>query len=278
MKRLLVLLLISTIAYAIDEVPKEYDDVSLEINLTPIKNLVNKAKGPASKPANSLLKPIEKKVPQNVNPVINPKKNNIIKPSSNTLTKFEPHIKRMVGWAIKHVNDYLKAHPKIKNIAEPFIKEIKTHIKDPNKTIEHILKDPKNAQKIITKALKSLFDKVKSSHPFAQIKGKLRDFQNFMKKQKISVDELQKILGKSVNGIKNDIKNDIKKIPQQVRNGIYWLKKKGYWKPLLFVAEQVGQYGATALCSIYVPYNICDPVMNIAFTFVIDPYIEKKLG
>ena len=37
MKRLLVLLLISTIAYAIAEVPNEYDDVSLEINLTPIK-------------------------------------------------------------------------------------------------------------------------------------------------------------------------------------------------------------------------------------------------
>ena len=173
----------------------------------------------------------------------------------------------MVGSAIKHVNNYLKAHPKIKKIADPFIEEIKKHIKDPSKTIEHIIKDPKHAQKVIPKALKSLFDKVKSSHPFAQIKGKLRDLQNFMKKQKIPVDELQKFLGKSVN--------DIKKIPQHVRNGIYWLKKKGYWEPLLTVGETVGQYGATALCSIKLPSSVCDPLVSAAFNLVINPALGR---
>jgi len=180
MKRILLLLLISTITYAIDEESNEYDDVSLEINLTPIKNLVNNAKDPVAKDANVIAKPIQKKVPQIVNQVTNPKKNNIIKPSSNTLTKYDPHMKKIVESAIKQVNKYLKS-PKIKKIADPFIEEIKKHIKDPSKTIEHILKDPKNAQKIIYKAVKSLIDKVKSSHPFAEIKGKLRELQNFMK-------------------------------------------------------------------------------------------------
>ena len=269
MKRILVLLLISTIAYAIDEESNEYDDVSLESNLTPIKNLVNNAKDRVAKAANSLAKPIEKKVPQIVNQVANPKKNNIIKPSSNTLTKYDPHMKKIVESAIKQVNKYLKS-PKIKKIADPFIEEIKKHIKDPSKTIEHILKDPKNAQKIIYKAVKSLIDKVKSSHPFAEIKGKLRELQNFMKKQKISVDELQKLFGKSADAIK--------KIPQQVRNGVYWLKKKGYWKQILFVAEQAGQLGATVLCYYFLYSGLCEPAMNIAFTLVIDPLIEKNLG
>ena len=269
MKRILVLLLISTIAYAIVEESNEYDDVSLETNLTPIKNLVNKAKGPVAKAANSLAKPIQKKVPQIVNQVVNPKKKNIIKPSSNTLTKFEPHMKKVVDSAIKQANKYLKSYPKIKKIADPFIKEIQKHIKDPSKTIEHILKDPKNAPKIIYKAVKSLIDKVKSSHPFAEIKGKLRELQNFMKKQKISVDELQKLFGKSANVIKQ--------LPQQVRNGVYWLKKKGYWKQILFVAEQGGQLGATLLCYYFLYSGLCEPAMNIAFTLVIDPLIEKKL-
>ena len=269
MKRILVLLLISTIAYAIVKESNEYDDISLESNLTPIKNLVNNAKDRVAKAANAIAKPIEKKVPQIVNQVTNPKKNNIIKPSSNTVTKYDPHMKKIVESAIKQVNKYLKS-PKIKKIADPFIKEIQKHIKDPSKTIEHILKDPKNAPNIIYKAVKSLIDKVKSSHPFAEIKGKLRDLQNFMKKQKISVDELQKLLGKSVN--------DIKQLPQQVRNGVYWLKKKGYWKQILFVAEQGGQLGATLLCYYFLYSGLCEPAMNIAFTLVIDPLIEKKLG
>jgi len=282
MKRLLVLLLISTIAYAIVEESNEYDDVSLEFNFKHLKKLANKAKKPISKVVKTVAKPIKKNVPKVVSQVTNPiKKNvpkvvsqvtnpikkNVIKPSINTLTKLEPHIKKVVKPAIQQVNKFLKAHPKIKNFADPFIKEIKKHIKEPGKTIEHILKDPKNAQKIIAKALKPLIDKVKSSHPFAKIKAELRNVQNFMKKQKITVGQLQKLFGKSVEAIK--------KLPQQARNGIYWLKKNGYWEPIKFVVEQVGQYAATALCSAYLTPAVCEPAVSLAFSLVIDPALDK---
>ena len=62
MKRLLLLFLISSIAYAIVEGSNEYDDVSLEINLKPLKNIVNKAKDPVSKAVNPIVKPAQQAV------------------------------------------------------------------------------------------------------------------------------------------------------------------------------------------------------------------------
>ena len=64
-------------------------------------------------------------------------------------------------------------------------------------------------------------------------------------------------------------------LSQKARNGIYWLKKKGYWEPIKFVAEQAGQYAATAICSAYLTPVVCEPAMDIVFTFVVDKYLDS---
>ena len=110
-------------------------------------------------------------------------------------------------------------------------------------------------------------DKVKASHPFEKIKAELKDLENFMKK-KISVQELKKLFVDKPVQFFNQLS-------QKARNGIYWLKKKGYWEPIKFVAETAGQYGATALCSLYLSPAICKPAMDLVFTFVVDRYLDS---
>ena len=300
MKRLLLLLLISTIAYAIVEESKEYDDVSLEINLKPFRDIINKEKDTAINAATKATKPVQqavtkvtkpvqqevtkvtkpiqkevtkitKPVQQEVTKITKPLSSNVIKkvvkPSINTVKKIEVPIKKMIDPAIKHIQKFLNDNPKIKKISDPLIKEINKAIKDPKKTIQQILKDPKNAQKIVEKALIRIMDKVKTSHPFEKIKAELKDLENFMKK-KISVQELKKLFVDKPVQFFNQLS-------QKARNGIYWLKKKGYWEPIKFVAETAGQYGATALCSLYLSPAICKPAMDLVFTFVVDRYLDS---
>ena len=300
MKRLLLLLLISTIAYAIVEESKEYDDVSLEINLKPFRDIINKEKDTAINAATKATKPVQqavtkatkpvqqevtkitkpvqkevtkitKPVQQEVTKITKPLSSNVIKkvvkPSINTVKKIEVPIKKMIDPAIKHIQKFLNDNPKIKKISDPLIKEIHKVIKDPKKTIQQILKDPKNAQKVVGKALKTIMDKVKASHPFEKIKAELKDLENFMKK-KISVQELKKLFVDKPVQFFNQLS-------QKARNGIYWLKKKGYWEPIKFVAETAGQYGATALCSLYLSPAICKPAMDLVFTFVVDRYLDS---
>ena len=289
MKRLLLLLLISTIAYAIVEESKDYDDVSLEINLKPFRDIINKEKDTAINAATKATKPVQqavtkvtkpvqkevtkitKPVQQEVTKITKPLSSNVIKkvvkPSINTVKKIEVPIKKMIDPAIKHIQKFLNDNPKIKKISDPLIKEIHKVIKDPKKTIQEILKDPKNAQKVVGKALKTIMDKVKASHPFEKIKAELKDLENFMKK-KISVQELKKLFVDKPVQFFNQLS-------QKARNGIYWLKKKGYWEPIKFVAETAGQYGATALCSLYLSPAICKPAMDLVFTFVVDRYLDS---
>ena len=300
MKRLLLLLLISTIAYGIAEESKEYDDVSLEINLKPFRDIINKEKDTAINAATKATKPVQqavtkvtkpvqqevtkvtkpiqkevtkitKPVQQEVTKITKPLSSNVIKkvvkPSINTVKKIEVPIKKMIDPAIKHIQKFLNDNPKIKKISDPLIKEIHKVIKDPKKTIQQILKDPKNAQKVVGKALKTIMDKVKASHPFEKIKAELKDLENFMKK-KISVQELKKLFVDKPVQFFNQLS-------QKARNGIYWLKKKGYWEPIKFVAETAGQYGATALCSLYLSPAICKPAMDLVFTFVVDRYLDS---
>ena len=311
MKRLLLLLLISAIAYAIVEDSNEYDDVSLEINYKPLTNILNKAKGPIIKAANPIVKPAQqavnkvvKQVQQNANKVAKPVEQtankvvkpvqqtgnnvvkslqqnannavkplassvikNVVKPSINTVKKIEAPIKKMIDPAIKQVKKFLNDHPNIKKISDPFIKEIHKAIKDPSKTIHHILKDPKNAQKIVGKALKTIIDNVNKLHPLEKIKNGLKSLENFMRKN-IPVKELKKFFV-------NTPKKVLNQLSTKARNGIYWLKKKGYWEPIKFAVKTAGQYGATALCSAYLSPVICKPAVDLAFTLVVNKYIDK---
>ena len=300
MKRLLLLLLISAIAYAIVEDSNEYDDVSLEINYKPLTNILNKAKGPIIKAANPIVKPAQpavnkvvKQLQQNANKVAKPVQQtgnnvvkslqqnannavkplarsvikNVVKPSINTVKKIEAPIKKMIDPAIKQVKKFLNDHPNIKKISDPFIKEIHKAIKDPSKTIHHILKDPKNAQKIVGKALKTIIDNVNKLHPLEKIKNGLKSLENFMRKN-IPVKELKKFFV-------NTPKKILDQLSSKARNGIYWLKKKGYWEPIKFAVKTAGQYGATALCSAYLSPVICKPAVDLAFTLVVNKYIDK---
>jgi F0F1-type ATP synthase membrane subunit b/b' len=289
MKRLLLLLLISTIAYGIVEESKEYDDVSLEINLKPFRDIINKEKDTAINAATKATKPVQqavtkvtkpvqqevtkitKPVQQEVTKITKPLSSNVIKkvvkPSINTVKKIEVPIKKMIDPAIKHIQKFLNDNPKIKKISDPLIKEIHKVIKDPKKTIQQILKDPKNAQKVVGKALKTIMDKVKASHPFEKIKAELKDLENFMKK-KISVQELKKLFVDKPVQFFNQLS-------QKARNGIYWLKKKGYWEPIKFAVKTAEQYGATALCSAYLSPFICKPAVDLAFSLVVNKYIDK---
>jgi hypothetical protein len=79
MKKLLLLLLISTIAYAIVEESNEYEDVSLEFNFKPLINVANKAKGSISKAVKPLAKPIVKAVDKG-GKVVNKISRPIVKP------------------------------------------------------------------------------------------------------------------------------------------------------------------------------------------------------
>ena len=300
MKRLLLFLLISAIAYAIVEDSNEYDDVSLEINYKPLINILNKAKGPIIKASNPIVKPAQpavnkvvKQVQQNANKVAKPVQQtgnnvvksllqnannavkplassvikNVVKPSINTVKKIEAPIKKMIDPAIKQVKKFLNDHPNIKKISDPFIKEIHKAIKDPSKTIHHILKDPKNAQKIVGKALKTIIDNVNKLHPLEKIKNGLKSLENFMRKN-IPVKELKKFFV-------NTPKKVLNQLSTKARNGIYWLKKKGYWEPIKFAVKTAGQYGATALCSAYLSPVICKPAVDLAFTLVVNKYIDK---
>ena len=289
MKRLLLLLLISTIAYGIAEESKEYDDVSLEINLKPFRDIINKEKDTAINAATKATKPVQqavtkvtkpvqqevtkvtKPIQKEVTKITKPLSSNVIKkvvkPSINTVKKIEVPIKKMIDPAIKHIQKFLNDNPKIKKISDPLIKEIHKVIKDPKKTIQEILKDPKNAQKVVGKALKTIMDKVKASHPFEKIKAELKDLENFMKK-KISVQELKKLFVDKPVQFFNQLS-------QKARNGIYWLKKKGYWEPIKFVVETGGQYAAESLCSLYLTPLVCGPVVEVAFTFGVNRYLDS---
>ena len=279
MKKLLLFLIISTIAYGIVEESNEYDDISLEINLKPLTKAVPKVAKPARQAVTRVAKPVRQvvnKVAKPVQQVVNKATKTIpstvvkkvIKPSINTINKYRVTIKKMVDPTIKKINNFLKAHPKIKKITDPLINEIKKAAKDPHKTIGEILKDPKNAQKIVEKALKPIIDKVKAFHPFERIKGELKKLENFMEKKNIPVKELKKLFvdtpAKALN-----------KLSQKARNGIYWLKKNGYWEPIKLVAEVAGQYAATALCSAYLTPAVCEPAMDLLFTFVVDKYLDS---
>ena len=293
MKRLLFLLLISTIAYAIIEVPDEYDDASLEIpgsgiakafgkvklpkfKINPtfnrIKNeVIHKYKSNWQRIFNRKINPVIKNVKQKIKTKIEKPIVRVITPKVKQIEKkvVIPLERRLFSPTIKRINAFLNKHPKLKKISDPFIKELKKI--DPKKSIKEILADPQNAGKIIHKTLKPFIDKVKEKHPFKIIKGKIKEFENFLEKNKIPVKKITSLFKK----VSDKGKQALNQLSQRGRNTIYWLKKKGYWEPIKFVAETAGQYGATALCSLYLSPAICKPAMDLVFTFVVDRYLDS---
>ena len=201
MKRLLFLLLISTIAYAIIEDPDEYDDVSLEIPGSGILKGVGKAIGKVKLPKiklnptfNRIKNEVINKYKSNWQRIFNRKINPVIKNVKQKIkTKIEKPIVRVITPKVKQIEKKVVIplerrlfsptikrikHPKLKKISDPFIKELKKI--DPKKSIKEILADPQNAGKIIHKTLKPFIDKVKEKHPFKIIKGKIKEFENFL--------------------------------------------------------------------------------------------------
>ena len=374
MKRLLLLLLISTIAYAIIEDHNEYDDVSLEIpgsglvktigkaigkgagkeagkkagketgkkagketgkkagketgkvKLPSKKNSSNNKKLPSRKNPFSTIdgikkgmekfinqkgkdvkkfidqkgKDVKKFIDQkgkdakkfidqkgkdvkrifdrNINPTIKKVKQNfknkIERPIINKAKQIEKKVvvpleKKIAHPIFQRINKFLNDHPKIKKISDPLIKELKKI--DPKKSLKEILKDPQNAGKIIHKTFKPFIDKVKDIHPFKIIKGKFKEFENFLEKHNIPVKKLTSLF----KDIPKNAQKAFNQLTQKGRNAIYWLKKKGYWEPIKFVVETGGQYAAESLCSLYLTPLVCGPVVDVAFTFGVNRYLDS---
>ena len=333
MRRLLLLLLISTIAYAIIEDHNEYDDVSLEIpgsglvktigkaigkgagkeagkkagketgkkagketgkvKLPSKKNSSNNKKLPSRRNPFSTIdgikkgmekfinqkgKDVKKIFDRNINPTIKKVKQNIKnkieRPIINKAKQIEKKVvvpleKKIAHPIFQRINKFLNDHPKIKKISDPLIKELKKI--DPKKSLKEILKDPQNAGKIIHKTFKPFIDKVKDIHPFKIIKDKYKEFENFFEKNNIPVKKLTSLF----KDIPKKAQKAFNQLTQKGRNAIYWLKKKGYWEPIKFVVETGGQYAAESLCSLYLTPLVCGPVVEVAFTFGVNRYLDS---
>ena len=120
MKRLLLFLLISTIVCAIVEESKEYDDVSLDFKLKPFRDIINKEKDQEIKATTKVTKPVKKeeikfnKEIREITRIFNTSRlfnkpilvngiEKMVKPSINTINKFEVPIKKMIDPAIKYI-------------------------------------------------------------------------------------------------------------------------------------------------------------------------------
>jgi len=261
-------------------------------------NKVQKALRPVVKPLQNIVKREGNKVKKALRPVVSPIQkivdkqkrnfrrfvgpggknlrmrifNNFVKPSVNTAKdierRFHKPLKKFLDPATKRVNKFLKAHPTLKKIVDPLYKELKKSAKDPNKILEQIFQDPKNLNKIIKKSTKQVIEQIKKSGVIKKITDPLKKGEDFLEKHYIPIKEAKKMF-------KDKALKAYKQLSKKVQNGIYWLKKKGYWEPLVLVGETLGEMAATSVCSMALTPAICEPLVGFAFTFVIDPYIDS---
>ena len=198
--------------------------------------------------------------------------NNVIKPSVNRAKSIERRVhkplKKFLEPATKRVNKFLQAHPTLKKIVDPIYKELKKTAKDPNKILEQIFQDPKNLPKMIKKSAKPIIEQIKKSGVIKKITGPFKKVEDFLEKHHIPIKEAQKMF-------KDKALKAYNQLSKNVQNGIYWLKQKGYWEPLVLVGETLGEMAATSLCSMALTPAVCEPVVGFAFTFVINPYIDS---
>ena len=88
-------------------------------------------------------------------------------------------------------------------------------------------------------------------------------------KEKVTEDELLKLLNIDsvemgfIKKVVRKIGNFGKKVWNGVKNGINFLKQKGWWEPIKTILKTAGKAAATAACSAYLSPAVCAPVINI---------------
>jgi hypothetical protein len=236
MKKLLVFLLISTIAYAAIEELKEYDDVSLEISG---KSISTKTTTHTSTSHTSPTKPVHTGTTKPVHTgTTKPVQTGTTKPVHTGTTK-----------------------PVQTGTTKP------GHT-DTTKPGHTVTTKPGQTKKPDLTHVKHIIDKLKGVHPFDKIFDRVKELQKHMKKKPLTKKEIQRhFSGKAL-----DI---FQKLSKAVQNGIHWLKVNGFWEPLKEVVKTVGKVGATSLCSAYLSPVICGPAVGFVFDAFIDKQIDK---
>ncbi len=241
MKKLLVFLLISTIAYAAIEELKEYDDVSLEIS--------------AKTTTHSVTKPT----------------------SSHTTKTPTTHTTKTTTVHTSKPKDTHKVttNPKDTHKVTTNPKNPKDTHNPKNPKDTHNPKNPKdthNPKNPIKKPdlthVQHIIDKLKGEHPFEKIFERIKEFQKHLKNKVLSNKEIQR----HFQGKPLDL---FQKLSKAVQNGIHWLKVNGFWEPLKAVVKNVGQVAATSLCSAFITPVVCGPAVGFAFDAFINKQIDK---
>lgn len=121
---------------------------------------------------------------------------------------------------------------------------------------------------MIKKAAKPVIEQVKKSNIGKKIIAPFKNFEDFLEKNHIPIKEAKKMF-------KDNALKAYNQLSKKVQNGIYWLKQKGYWEPLVVVGETLGEMAATSACSMAITPAICEPAVGFLFTFVINPYVDS---
>ena len=237
MKKLLVFLLISTIAYSAIEELKEYDDVSLEIS--------------AKTTSHSVTKPTSSHTTKT--------------PTSHTTKTTTSHTtKTTTGHTTQPKDTHKVTTPKDTHNPKDTHKPKDTH--NPKGT-SNLPKNP-NTKKPDLTHVQHIIDKLKGEHPFEKIFERIKEFQKHLKKKDLTKKEMQR----HFSGKPLDL---FQKLSKVVQNGVHWLKVNGFWEPLKAVVKNVGQVAATSLCSAFITPVVCGPAVGFAFDAFINKQIDK---
>ena len=165
MKKLLLLLLISTISFAAIEESNEYDDISLEISKTTSKSITKPSSHTTHTTHTS--RPTQKPTSK---PTQKPTSNPIHKPTSKPTEK-----------------------PGSKPTEKPGSKPTEKPGSKPSEK-------PKKTSKIDTTHVKHIIDKLNGKHPFEDMRNRIKELQKHMKTKKLSPKEIQRhFTGKPLN-------------------------------------------------------------------------------
>ena len=242
MKKLLVFLLISTIAYSAIEELKEYDDVTLEVS--------------AKTTSHSVTKPTSSHTTKT--------------PTSHTTKTTTSHTTKT---PTSHTTKTTTSHT-TKTTTSHTTKTTTSHT---TKTTTGHTTHPKDTHKVTTSNLpkkpdlthvKHIIDKLKGEHPFEKIFERIKEFQKHLKKKELTKKEMQR----HFSGKPLDL---FQKLSKVVQNGVHWLKVNGFWEPLKAVVKNVGQVAATSLCSAFITPVVCGPAVGFAFDAFINKQIDK---
>ena len=136
--------------------------------------------------------------------------------------------------------------------------------KDTYKTTVHLDKSNptlKPTSKPTSKLTKSTI--MKTKHPFKEIKGRLHELQSYMHNPRLPLEKIKTF-------IKDKAVKAFQDLHHHVQNGIYWLHKNGYWKPIANLAKTVAKPTLVPLCSKYIHSGLCEPAVG----FILDHLIK----